>query len=51
MYQALALVLEEFARDPAIRVVILKGAGDKAFVSGADISEFKDKQLSLASSC
>jgi len=44
MTQALAVVLEEFTRDPAIRVVILKGAGDKAFVSGADISEFKDKR-------
>jgi enoyl-CoA hydratase/carnithine racemase len=38
------MVLEEFIRDPAIRVVILHGAGDKAFVSGADISEFKDKR-------
>jgi len=47
MYQALALVLEEFARDPAIRVVILKGAGDKAFISGADISEFKDKRATV----
>jgi len=44
MQQALVVVLEEFARDPAIRVVVLKGAGDKAFVSGADISEFKDKR-------
>ena len=44
MQQALVVVLEEFARDPAIRVVILKGAGDKAFVSGADISEFKDRR-------
>ncbi len=48
MYQALAVVLEEFARDPAIRVVILKGAGDKAFVSGADISEFKDRRATVA---
>jgi len=47
MQQALVLVLEEFARDPAIRVVILKGAGGKAFVSGADISEFKDKRSTL----
>lgn len=44
MSQALAAVLEEFARDPAIRVVILKGAGDKSFVSGADISEFKENR-------
>lgn len=47
MHQALAVVLEEFARDSAIRVVILKGAGDKAFISGADISEFKDRRATL----
>jgi enoyl-CoA hydratase len=29
--------------DPAIRVVILTGAGDRAFVTGADIAEMKDK--------
>jgi len=44
MTQAFGMALEEFIRDPAIRVVILHGAGDKAFVSGADISEFKDKR-------
>jgi enoyl-CoA hydratase/carnithine racemase len=30
--------------DPAVRVVILRGAGERAFVSGADISEFPDHQ-------
>ena len=44
MTQAMGAALEDYARDPAIRVVILKGAGDKAFVSGADISEFKEKR-------
>jgi enoyl-CoA hydratase/carnithine racemase len=44
MYEATAAALEDFARDPAIRVVILKGEGDKAFISGADISQFKDKR-------
>ncbi|MEM2142268.1 MAG: enoyl-CoA hydratase-related protein [Candidatus Thorarchaeota archaeon] len=29
--------------DPAIRVVILTGAGEKAFAAGADIVEFKDR--------
>jgi enoyl-CoA hydratase len=29
----------EFDRDPTIRVVVLRGAGTKAFVSGADIGE------------
>ncbi len=44
MTQAMGAALDDYARDPAIRVVILKGAGDKAFVSGADISEFKDRR-------
>ena len=44
MYEATAAALEEYATDPAIRVVILKGEGDKAFVSGADISQFKDRR-------
>jgi enoyl-CoA hydratase/carnithine racemase len=47
MYEAMTAVLEDYARDPAIRVVILKGEGDKAFVSGADISQFKEKRSTL----
>lgn len=34
-------VLGAFADDPSVRVVVVTGAGDKAFVSGADISEFE----------
>jgi enoyl-CoA hydratase len=49
MWQAMPVILEEFERDPAIRVVVLKGAGDRAFVSGADISQF-EKQRSSAES-
>ena len=41
MWEAIPRVLDEFALDPAIRVVVLAGAGDKAFVSGADISQFE----------
>jgi enoyl-CoA hydratase len=32
-------VLQGEARDPAVRALVLTGAGDKAFVAGADISE------------
>jgi len=46
MWQAMPVILEEFERDPAIRVVVLKGAGDKAFVSGADISQFEKQRSS-----
>ncbi|HEY3077820.1 MAG TPA: enoyl-CoA hydratase [Burkholderiales bacterium] len=47
MWEAIPNVLDEFAADDAIRVVVLAGAGDKAFVSGADISQF-EKQRSTA---
>jgi enoyl-CoA hydratase/carnithine racemase len=39
--------MEDYESDPAIRVIVLSGAGGKAFVSGADISEFKEKRDSV----
>jgi enoyl-CoA hydratase len=47
MYEATAAVMNAYAKDPEVRVVILKGAGDKAFISGADISQFKDRRGTL----
>jgi enoyl-CoA hydratase len=44
MWEATARILEEFDRDRDVRVVVLTGAGDKAFVSGADISRFEDER-------
>ena len=44
MWQAVGEILAAFAADPAIRVVVMRGAGDKAFVSGADISQFEDQR-------
>ena len=41
MWEAIPVILDEFEKDPAIRVVVVTGAGDKAFVSGADISQFE----------
>lgn len=46
MWQSLPLVLDAFNADPDVRVIVLKGAGEKAFVSGADISQFKEKRSS-----
>ena len=46
MWQSLSNVLEAYAKDPEVRVIILKGAGEKAFVAGADISQFKEKRSS-----
>jgi enoyl-CoA hydratase len=41
MWEGLGHALVELRDDPAVRVVIMVGAGDKAFVSGADISQFE----------
>jgi len=48
MWQGLADILAHYAENPAVRVAIMRGAGGKAFVSGADISEF-DSQRANAS--
>ena len=42
MYQRLNEVCEEVDGDDAVRVLVLKGAGGKAFVAGTDISQFLD---------
>ena len=44
MWQRTAEVLRDFGQDPAVRVVVLAGAGGKAFVSGADISKFESER-------
>ena len=48
MWEALADIVLDYEKDNAIRVIVLKGAGAKAFVSGADISEFEEKRSSPA---
>ena len=48
MWEAMPGYVEDLAGDDAIRVVILRGAGDAAFVSGADISQFKDRRRNMA---
>jgi enoyl-CoA hydratase/carnithine racemase len=41
MWEGLGHALTELRDNPDVRVVIMVGAGDKAFVSGADISQFE----------
>ena len=41
MYDGLVKVIEHVETNPDIRVLVLTGAGDKAFVAGTDISQFK----------
>ena len=44
MWAAIGDILERFELDDAVRLVVMQGAGGKAFVSGADISEFDAKR-------
>ncbi|PYN98711.1 MAG: enoyl-CoA hydratase [Candidatus Rokuibacteriota bacterium] len=48
MWEAMPEYVNDLAKDDVIRVVILRGGGDQSFVSGADISQFKDKRKNMA---
>jgi len=46
MWTAIPKMLDAFEADEEVRIVILKGNGGRAFVSGADISQFEEKRSS-----
>ena len=48
MWEAALEIMADFAADPSVRVMIVTGAGGKAFASGADISKFKDERQEAA---
>jgi enoyl-CoA hydratase/carnithine racemase len=45
--QGLFAAWDRFERDPALRVAILTGAGEKAFCAGGDLKEMVDRQLQV----
>ncbi len=48
MWLLLAEALERFGQDGAVRVIVMRGAGEQAFVSGGDISKFEDNVAGAA---
>ena len=44
MWAAVPKIVAAFEADPDVRVIVLAGAGERAFVSGADISEFEQRR-------
>lgn len=46
MRRAIPGILEDFETDDAVRVAVIAGAGEKAFISGSDISQFGEKRSS-----
>lgn len=47
MWAAIPVIVDAFERDDAVSVVVVSGAGGKAFVAGADISEFKEERTGV----
>ena len=47
MWSRTSEILEGFAKDHDVRVVVITGAGGKSFVSGADISKFESERSSM----
>ena len=45
MWKALPSLIEDVAEDNDIRTLIIRGAGEEAFIAGADISEFQEVRL------
>ena len=48
MWQAIPGAIAPLAADPDVRVVVLRGHGEDAFASGADISEFQENRKDTA---
>lgn len=48
MWTVLPEVVDGLARDPAVRAIVFRGAGEEAFASGADISEFRENRKDRA---
>lgn len=44
MWQAIPKIFDDMSARDEVRCVVMKGAGEKSFVAGADISEFKERR-------
>jgi enoyl-CoA hydratase len=47
MWEMVPDMVRDLEEDDDIRIIILRGAGDQAFVAGADISQFKDRRRNM----
>jgi len=50
MWEQIPKRLAELESDAAVRVIVMRGAGEEAFVSGADISEFESRRTGRSAS-
>lgn len=47
MFEALGAAVRDYAADDSVRVIVLRGSGEEAFISGGDISEFGQNRSTL----
>ena len=45
MWEGFTEAVLDLDADPAIRVIVLRGAGDVSFVAGADVSKYEDERM------
>src|ERR1700741_1751864 len=46
MWEAVTQIMDDFEQDDAVRVIVVSGAGGRAFFAGSEIREFKEKRVS-----
>jgi len=49
MWDAIPTAMAALVADPGVRCIVLRGAGERAFISGADIAEFEVQRNDAAS--
>lgn len=49
MWKALPEAVRPLSADPGVRTIVITGAGERAFISGADIAEFETERFDAAS--
>jgi enoyl-CoA hydratase len=45
MWEGMGEAMADFDADPAIRVIVISGAGGKSFVAGADVSKYEEERM------
>ncbi|MBV8061967.1 MAG: enoyl-CoA hydratase/isomerase family protein [Nevskia sp.] len=45
MWEGMGKGVEQLEADPEVKVIVLSGAGDKAFVAGADVSKYEEERM------
>jgi len=45
MWEAMSMAVAELEADPQVKVIVVSGAGAKAFIAGADVSKYEEERM------